>query len=178
VLAIVHSHPNASANPSMADRVGCERSGLPWLICGWPSGVIVELHPEHWQAPMEGREFHFGLLDCYTLIQDYFARMLHIELPDFDREYGFWQRTDTHEPEDLYGEGFPAAGFVEVQGEPREHDVLLMRLLRSEVDNHGAIYLGNTHILHHLIDQPSRQDVWGSAWRTRTTRVLRHGSLL
>jgi proteasome lid subunit RPN8/RPN11 len=73
VLAIVHSHPNASAHPSMADRVMCERSGLPWLIMGWPSGVMTRTEPVGWRAPLVGREFHHGVLDCYTLIQDYYA---------------------------------------------------------------------------------------------------------
>ena len=35
----------------MADRVGCERSGLPWLVMGWPSGVVKSIEPEGWQAP-------------------------------------------------------------------------------------------------------------------------------
>lgn len=32
VVALVHSHPNASATPSDADRVICEQSGLTWHI--------------------------------------------------------------------------------------------------------------------------------------------------
>lgn len=171
VLAIVHSHPNASANPSMADRVMCERSGLPWLVMGWPSGVIKECTPEGWQAPYVGREFAHGVLDCYTIIQDWYRRELAIELPDFDREDDWWLRG-----EDLYMQGFAAAGFVQVQGQPRRHDVILMQV-RSNQANHGAVYLGDGVILHHLWGRPSCEDVYGGYWLQHTAALLRHRSL-
>jgi proteasome lid subunit RPN8/RPN11 len=170
IRAVVHSHPHASAHPSMADRAGCEASGVPWLIVGWPSGAMVAIEPEGWQAPLVGREFTFGVLDCYTLIQDWYWRQWQVRLPDFAREDGFWERGHA-----LYREGFPAAGFTEVAGEPQAGDVLLMRI-RSEVENHAAVYLGDGVILHHLYGRPSGHDCWGHAWRTRTTAVLRHRS--
>ena len=32
IVAIIHSHPDASPNPSEPDKVACERSNLPWFI--------------------------------------------------------------------------------------------------------------------------------------------------
>lgn len=168
VLAVVHSHPNASANPSMADRVGCERSGLPWLIAGWPSGVIKLVEPSGFVAPYVEREFCHGILDCYTLIQDWYWRELGLELPDFEREDGWWERG-----EDLYMAGFEQAGFVKVGGLPQRHDVLLMQV-RSIKANHGAIALGDGNILHHLHSRPSCKDVYGGYWERHTLVHLRH----
>lgn len=177
IEAIVHSHPNASANPSMADRVGCEASGLPWLIVGWPSGVVKALQPEGWQAPLLGREFCHGVLDCYTLIQDYYRRELRIELPDFEREDDWWNKG-----QDLYMQGFERAGFVAVTDAPRPHDVILMQVL-ADVANHGAVYLGDGVMLHHLFNRLSAREVYGDGsgggyWERHTLAILRHRSLL
>lgn len=170
VLAVVHSHPNASANPSMADRVGCEKSGLPWVVVGWPSGVMKELAPEGWQAPFIGREFAHGVLDCYTLIQDWYARERGIELPDFDREDDWWAKS-----QDLYMQNFAAAGFVRAEGVLREGDVILMQV-KSPVANHGAVYLGQDKLLHHLWGRPSCHDVYGGYWARHTVATVRHRS--
>lgn len=182
IMAVCHSHPDASANPSMADRVMCEKSGLPWFIIGWPSQVMKRVDPEGWQAPLLEREFTYGVLDCYTLIQDYYRRELFIELPDFERdEDGWWEWRDGRAPKTLYRDGFAAAGFVEVNDIPRADDVLLMQV-KADVENHGAVFIGDGRILHHLhgtAAQPSlsRYDVYGGYWARVTRAVLRHKQL-
>lgn len=171
VLAVVHSHPDACANPSQADRVMCERTGLPWVIVGWPSEAVVMLEPSGYEAPLVGREFLHGVLDCYTLIQDYYQRNLAITLPHFERQDGWWERGAT-----LYRDGFGAAGFVEVEGPPQTHDVLLMQVA-ARVENHGAVYVGDGSILHHLHGRLSCHDVWGGYWSDHCTAILRHRDL-
>mgnify|MGYP000915975667 CR=1 FL=1 len=135
ILAVVHSHPNASAHASMADRVLCERSGLPWLIMGWPSGVMTRLDPVGWTAPLIGREFHHGVLDCYSLIRDYYGQELGLVLPDYPRSDDWWDKG-----QNLYRDNFASAGFVEVQGQPDQHDVVLMRV-GARVDNHAGVFV-------------------------------------
>jgi proteasome lid subunit RPN8/RPN11 len=169
-VAVVHSHPNASANPSMADRVGCERSGLPWLVIGMPSGVMKEVLPCGWQAPYEGRDFSHGVLDCYTLIQDWYLREpdLQIELPDFEREDDWWKGDA-----DLYLQHMAEAGFHAVHGPLQRHDVILMGI-RARKANHGAIYKGDGVILHHLMGRKSCTDIYGGYWERNTVLVARH----
>lgn len=171
VVAVCHSHPDASANPSMADRAMCERSGLPWVILGWPSGVFKRVEPEGWSAPLIGREFHHGVLDCYTLIQDYYRQELALTLPDFPRADDWWQKG-----QNLYRDNFEAAGFVQVNDLPRESDVLLMQVM-ADVENHAAVMLANGQILHHLYGRLSARDVYGGYWRRVTRAVLRHTTL-
>lgn len=175
VVAVVHSHPNATANPSMADRVGCERSGLPWVVMGWPSGVFKQLQPCGWQAPYKGREFAHGVLDCYTLIQDWYLRELGLTLPDFDRDDDWWDDKPGQPAQDLYMDNFAKAGFVRVDGPPLRHDVVLMQV-KSNKANHGAIYLGNDVLLHHLHSRASCEDVYGGYWMRHTLAVLRHNT--
>ena len=176
LLAVCHSHPDASANPSSADRAMCERSGLPWIIVGWPSAVLKRVAPEGWQAPLVGREFSYGVLDCYTLIQDYYARELGVLLPDFDRAHdGWWKAQAGRSALNLYRDGFAAAGFLEVAGPPQVHDVLLMQVA-ADVENHGAVYAGDGVILHHLYGRLSAREVYGGYWTRVTRAVLRHRS--
>lgn len=174
VVAIWHSHPNASAHPSMADRAQCEATGLPWVITAWPSGAVVQIEPEGWLAPYVGREFHWGVMDCYTLIQDWYHRELHIELPDFERRDGFWRATQEHPGgQDIYLDNLAAAGFRRVEGEPRKHDLVVMQVV-SDCGNHGGVYLGDGSILHHLYGRLSTQDVYGGYWARHTRAVCRH----
>ena len=179
IVAVVHSHPDASAHPSDADRLMCSRTGVPWLIISMPSGVILQCEPSpSGMLPLVGREFHHGIVDCYTLVRDYYLQRLGIELPDFERTDEWWSAG-----QNLYRENFESAGFVEVGSaadtQPAEHDVLLM-MIKSDVENHAAIFEDPARglILHHLWGRPSGHDVWGGYWKRHTTAVLRHKSLI
>jgi proteasome lid subunit RPN8/RPN11 len=178
IVAIVHSHPDASAHPSDADRYMCERSGVTWLIIGMPDGVVMQCQPNGQRLPLVGREFHHGVVDCYTLIQDYYAERLGVVLPNFDRSDDWWTRGD-----DLYRRNFAVAGFDEVgtlaTAKLQQHDVLLMKI-RSTQENHAAIVedASSGLILHHLYGQLSGHDILGGFYARRTTAVLRHKSLI
>lgn len=174
ILAVVHSHPNADAAPTQADLVMCERTGVSWVIVGCPSGATTLTHPTGYEAPLIGRQFFHGVLDCYSLCRDYYARELGIVLPDYPRDDGWWERADHG---DLYRSNYAQAGFVLVDGPPRRHDALLMQVA-ARCDNHAAIFLGDGTILHHLYGRQSGHDVYGGYWAMHTTAVLRHHSLL
>lgn len=169
VTAIVHSHCYISNMPSQADRVQCELTGLRWYICSVPTGSWFDFVPELYRAPLVGREFHHGILDCYSLIRDYFSYTLGIELPDFDREVEWWEKG-----QNLYIENFSKAGFFEVPlKQLREHDVLLMQI-HSNVVNHGGVYLGADTMLHHLNGRLSSREVFNGYYRKHCVKVLRH----
>ena len=74
-----------SPEPSQADRVACEATALPWFIVSFPSGHWTELRPQGYAAPLVGREWSHGVLDCYSLIRDWYAQERGIDLPDFPR---------------------------------------------------------------------------------------------
>lgn len=170
ILRIVHSHPDIHPAPSEADKVSCELSGVPWLIVNWPTGQIVEFEPSGYQAPLIGRTFAHAVLDCYSLIRDYYRQELGIELMDFKRREEWWLKGDN-----LYLQGFGEAGFIEADP-MREHDVLLMQI-GSPVINHAAIYIGNNQILQHCAGRLSSRDVYGGGWRRATIKIVRHRTL-
>ena len=93
IVAVVHSHPDVPADPSQADLVACEASGLPWYIVRVDlvdgaalAGQLVSIEPTGYQAPLVGRQFAHGVLDCYQLIVDWYARECGVTLKQFARQ--------------------------------------------------------------------------------------------
>lgn len=172
IVRIIHSHCYSSPMPSEADLVSCEASNLPWSIISIPKGEWFDFNPKGYKAPLVGRDWAHGILDCYSLIQDYYLQTLKIELPDFFRGYEWWMKGD-----DLYCDNFRKAGFEEVElSKIKTHDVVLMQVM-SNVVNHGAIYLGEDQILHHLHRRLSCREVFGGFYRKHTIKVIRHNKM-
>jgi proteasome lid subunit RPN8/RPN11 len=169
IVGVFHSHPNLSPEPSQADRVACEATALPWFIVSFPAGQWTELQPQGYLAPLVGREWSHGVLDCYSLIRDWYAQERGIDLPDFARFDEWWKRGGN-----LYLDNFARAGFHVVEAsDMNPGDVLLMQVA-SPVPNHAAIYLSDGLILHHLQGRLSSRDVYGGYWQKITTHTLRH----
>lgn len=172
VVAVCHSHVFIPPEPSEADRVMCEKTGLPWLIVNHPTGAHRVITPSGYRAPLIGRPFVHGALDCYSLCRDYYRETLGLDLPDYAREDDWWLKGGN-----LYLDHFAEAGFVEIDpGDLRAHDALLMQVA-SPVPNHAAIYLGDGLILQHCHGRLSSRDVYGGYWRRVTVKALRHRSL-
>lgn len=177
ITTIVHSHPDASPLPSDYDKRQCEAYGVEWLIIAvhrdpaFPEAgpYIAGRHvfaPSGYKPPLRGRSYVFGTQDCYTLVQDYYSWELGIELPDFPREDLFWERG-----EELYLENFAKAGFAPIEEPSQKGDLILMSL-RSQVVNHGAIWLAEGNdILHHPYNHLSERTVYGGYW-AETTRLF------
>lgn len=170
VIGIVHSHPNQQPTPSQADLVACEESNLPWYIVGInpESGSRwLEVKPSGYIAPLLGRQFTHGVLDCYSLVKDWYRLEQGIILPDFDRK-DFWWKTG----ESLYEDNFRQAGF-KIVDKPEYGDGIIMQI-QSDVPNHAAVYLGDNIIIHHMYNQLSRRDVYGGYYQKHTRYIVRY----
>ncbi|MGV0958214.1 MAG: C40 family peptidase [Limnohabitans sp.] len=173
IVGVVHSHPGTSPEPSQADRVACEASGLPWHIVGIPREDWVRIEPTGFVAPLVGREWSHGVLDCYSLVRDWFRSERGVLLPNFARFDDWWKRG-----ENLYLDNFSQVGFEVINSadlrDLQPGDCFLMQVA-SPVPNHAAVYLGDGLILHHLQGRLSSRDVYGGYWQKVTTHVLRYG---
>lgn len=181
ITAIAHSHPDASPQPSEADRVGCEASGLPWLVVAVHGGVVAgraQIEPCGYQAPLVGRAWAHGVLDCWALCRDWYAQEWGVSLPSPVRVDGWWNDGHT----DLYAEpALEAVGFRTIGRGGDLHlpdiqsgDLILMQIRsRNGVPNHAGVYLGDGLVLHHVHGRLSSRDVFGGYWLENTRRVMR-----
>lgn len=201
IKAYVHSHPDGSTDPSIPDKVQMNlpmvlakelddksllKHSLPWIIT---NGVDVALHkPNGYKAPLIGRPYHHGLMDCYTLIRDYYSRELGIILNDYSRDDRWWESKKSNS---LYLENFEKEGFLEVQ-DIKKHDIILCRLGRTEHVNHAIVFIddgelssertdeviSNSLVLHHPYNQQSLREIYSEQWQRRAAVIIRHKSLI
>ncbi|MBD2821613.1 C40 family peptidase [Xenorhabdus sp. 42] len=170
IIAIVHSHPDATTRPSELDAAQCDATELPWHIVSWPEGDFRTIYPRG-ELPLIGRPFVLGIYDCYGLIMSYYRQQYGIELNDYRVNYPWWEQG-----ENRYMDNFAQAGFVEIIGDPQEGDVVLMQV-QADVVNHAGILLDGNLLLHHLYGQLSQKVPYGGYWKDRTVKTLRYKKL-
>jgi proteasome lid subunit RPN8/RPN11 len=188
ITALAHSHPDADPVPSAADMNGQMNMAVPWIIlstngsnCSAPFAFGEQLG----DIPLEDRYFRHGVTDCYDAIKDYCKQKRGIILPNFPRDWGWWDNGGN-----LYEKGFTHAGFRRIKADTPEeisqliepHDVFLLSM-RSNVANHGGIYLGDGLLYHHLGSErsgpysPKHRSKIESAmrWMDYRPTILRYG---
>lgn len=172
VIAVVHSHPKTPPQPSDADRMACERSGLVWHIVNPGTGMWGSCRPEGYRAPLIGRQWVWAVSDCWTLCRDWYAETWGIELRDWPRPTT-WQEFNAAP---MFDGCWRDTGFITVPEDAplAVGDLLLMSLERPL--NHIAVYVGDGQILHHVRGRLSSRDVYGGYYQKNTGRVIRHSS--
>ena len=175
LLACYHSHVFDSAAPSDGDKTVSEANKLPFLIYSTMTDMWDYYAPCGWRAKLEGRPFFHGILDCYTLMKDYYDEVLGIQLEDFHREDDWWKSGPNQK--NLYLQHAESQGFVQVKPPIHVHDIILMYWL-ADVPNHAAVYCEPGLILHHPPGHLSHKVCYGGFYMEHTHGIYRHRSLL
>ena len=169
IEGICHSHPNSLSNPSEADISLCNSTNKVWYILSLPGRDLKSINPE---KDLLGRTFEYGVIDCCSLIKDYYAKNYRLFFECTAGEDEWWLRG-----ENRYLDNYSKQGFVSLEDtQPIEGDVFLIKLL-SPVPNHAAIYIGDNNILHHIHGRLSNRENYSGYWSNFTTHHLRHKSL-
>lgn len=173
VLAIIHSHPQSFAVLSELDRVGVERTGLPWYIYSlltneWSESFL----PSGYVPPLIGRQWSWGLTDCWSLARDWYLKN-GIDMRDWSRP----ATIDEFEAAPIFDQCWKESGFCELDENEtlRKSDLLLMSI-GSHGLNHCGVYVGDQAILHHCRNRLSSRDMYGGWLLKCTGRRLRYAA--
>ena len=172
VIAVVHSHPDATSQPSELDKAQCDLMMVPWHIISWPEGDLRTIYPRG-ELPLLERPFVLGYYDCWGLVCSYYRQTYGIELKNLHVDYPWWE--DQY-PDNYYRDQFEEFGFREFSGAPQPGDVVLMQV-QSKKWNHAGVLLENNMLLHHMYGHLSKRVPYGGYYRDRTMKIVRHHSL-
>ena len=171
IVAIVHSHPSGVPSPSITDRASCNKWNISWLIVG----ITEAEHSFCWLLPKEnslslyGKKYVWGVDDCGSFIRDFYKQEFNIDIPDFHRPPKFWEQGI-----ELYLDCYKKAGFYDIAFNDLQYGDVILFALGSEITTHGAVYVGDNTIAHHLSNRLSSKDVLGKYYLDRATKYLRH----
>ena len=172
VAAIVHSHPTRGASAGPTDIKSQARHGVDWLIVGLNSLTSTDfywLKGEKKKTELYGRGYVWQIADCGTFIRDFYTQEFGIDIPDFYRPPKFWEQGI-----ELYLNSYEEAGFYPIEFKELEYGDVILFALGSSITTHGAVYIGDNKIAHHLSGRLSCKDVLGSYYLDRATKFIRH----
>ncbi len=164
IIAIIHSHPTTQPIASEADKISCEETNLPWYIINPKTEQWGSYKPTGYKAPLVGRQWVWGVTDCWALVRDWYKQELGITLRD-------WERPITPEEfiaDPMFVKCADATGFKELRPQEKleNGDLLFMSIMTTGL-NHVAIFLDGD-VLHHLADRISCKEPYNE-WLLKCT---------
>lgn len=161
VQAVLHSHPYDKAKrQKYPPEWASQEDMVHWLANPIPWGIVATdgegISPFYWleddrAKPLVGREWVHATADCYALVRDWFWQERGVDLPNYARGLGWWDRDGPG----MIEENFRAAGFTPITADKvTVGDCLLMRY-GTRIPAHCGVVVSTNEVLHHLYNRLS-----------------------
>jgi proteasome lid subunit RPN8/RPN11 len=168
IAGIVHSHPDASCEPSISDINNCNALGIPYYIFSYPEMDMYKLEPKQNLYPLVGREYLFGTQDCFEAARDWYLQN-GIVIPNREPFEDDWWLKGL----DYFTEEYIATWNFKKVDSPEKGDLLIFSV-ESDVGNHCGVYLGNDIFFHHAQKRLSCRENLYPFWIKHLTGIYRY----
>tara|TARA_B100000131_G_scaffold84237_1_gene81246 strand:+ start:6235 stop:6933 length:699 start_codon:yes stop_codon:yes gene_type:complete len=161
IIGIVHSHPDESSEPSELDINNCNALGKKYYIFSYPEMDLTIVEPEINTTDLYGREYEFGVKDCFEALRDY-LKTQNIDIPPramFVEDY--WDKDIDYFNDKIISDWQHSPVSL---NEIKENDVLIFRVF-SNINNHCGVYLGNDIFYHHAENRLSCRENLYPQWK-------------
>ena len=127
------------------------------------------LEPKKNFYPLIGREYKFGVKDCFEALRDWLASE-DINIPCREPfEDDWWEKEDLNY---FTEENIKNWNHIKVE-EPTKNDVLIFQV-DAQIPNHCGVYLGNDIFFHHAVNRLSCRDNLYPFWIKYLVGIYRY----
>lgn len=169
IVGVIHSHPDASCEPSQSDIDYCNATGVKYYIFSYPEMELYTLYPETTKKELYGREYKFGVNDCFEAMRDYLKEQNIIIPPRVAFEDDWWKKGLDYFTDEI----IESYGFTRVVGNMKENDLIIFTI-NAEVGNHCGVYLGEDIFYHHAENRLSCRENLYPFYKKYITGVYRY----
>lgn len=178
-VCVYHSHPTGG-EMSEYDLMNSSGHSIPYLMFNLENNKFY--YSDDSLTPFLGREFEYAKADCFSIVEDYYERMLGIDLvlPDTNKKYKrTTEEKDFSDSFNIIEEGLPKVGFKKVLldsfDEIKKYDLLSFKLLNKP--RHVGIAISKSFFLHQMAERLSCVEFLTDAYKRKVINVWRHQEL-
>jgi proteasome lid subunit RPN8/RPN11 len=172
IIFLYHSHAK-EPNFSKLDVDACKKLNIPFVLYCVESDKFTIANPNG--GDYIGRDWVYGINDCFALIRDWYRQERGVILDDFARcEVGETRREDWN----VFCESFEGQGFTRLSANGikfQAGDVLLMQIAAPNPNHLGLIFDSEKQeFMHHCLDRQSSIEPLGNFSERHTVGILRY----
>ena len=128
------------------------------------------LEPKNVEKPLYGREYKFGVNDCFEALRDYLKKQ-NIGIPTRGYfEDDWWKKGLDYFCDDIIRD----YNHIKVENENLKPNDVLIFTIRSNTPNHCGVYVGNDIMYHHAEHRLSCKENIYPFWKPHITGVYRY----